>query len=59
LDYSSEVIPPAGAGLSPGFDIRLTLSVQKMALHDNVGVGDFVLLDKISMDQFIDNLQTR
>ncbi|CAG7836490.1 unnamed protein product [Allacma fusca] len=30
-----------------------------MALHDNVGVGDFVLLDRITMDDFIGNLHTR
>lgn len=30
-----------------------------MALHDNVGVGDFVLLDRITKDSFIDNLEKR
>jgi hypothetical protein len=30
-----------------------------MALHTNVGLGDFVLMEKIDMAQFIKNLKIR
>ena len=30
-----------------------------MALHTNVGLGDFVLMDEISMAPFLKNLQIR
>ena len=30
-----------------------------MALHTNVGLGDFVLMDKIDMVQFVKNLKIR
>lgn len=30
-----------------------------MAVNDNVGIGDFVLLDTIDIDSFINNLRTR
>ena len=30
-----------------------------MALHTNVGLGDFILLDKINMEEFTKNLKIR
>ncbi len=30
-----------------------------MALHTNVGLGDFVLMDDISMNPFLQNLKIR
>ena len=30
-----------------------------MALHTNVGLGDFILMDKINMEEFVRNLKTR
>lgn len=30
-----------------------------MASHDGVGVGDFVLLDEITVERVVDNLKTR
>jgi hypothetical protein len=30
-----------------------------MALHTNVGLGDFVLMDDISMEPFLQNLKKR
>ena len=30
-----------------------------MALHTNVGLGDFILMEKIDMEQFIKNLKIR
>ena len=30
-----------------------------MANHDEVGIGDAVLLDKITVDSFVDNLEIR
>ena len=30
-----------------------------MALHTNVGLGDFILMDKINMEEFTKNLKKR
>ena len=30
-----------------------------MALHTNVGLGDFILMEKINMDEFVKNLRVR
>ena len=30
-----------------------------MALHTNVGLGDFILMDKINMEEFTKNLKLR
>ena len=30
-----------------------------MALHTNVGLGDFILMDKITMEEFVKNLKLR
>jgi len=30
-----------------------------MASHDDVGIGDFVLLDEITVERAVDNLKTR
>ena len=30
-----------------------------MAHHDEAGIGDFVLLDQINIDSFMENLQVR
>ena len=30
-----------------------------MALHTNVGLGDFILMDTINMDEFVKNLKIR
>lgn len=31
----------------------------EMASHDDVGIGDFVLLDEITVDRVVENLRTR
>ena len=30
-----------------------------MALHSSVGLGDFILMEKITMEQFVKNLRIR
>ena len=30
-----------------------------MALHTNVGLGDFILMEKITMEEFVKNLKLR
>jgi len=32
---------------------------REMASHDGVGIGDFVLLDEITVKRVVDNLKTR